>query len=354
MRKINTPLISYVLPVYNGEKYLREALDSVVNQPCKDFEIIAVDDGSKDNSLSILEEYKKQFNNFMVIQQKNSGVSKARNEAIKKSSGDYIFFLDQDDCIITDAFNDHLRKILNSLKEEGTQIICFKGIYSNKNMTRFRISENELNVLSNRKVILQREMPVHFAFYSRKFLIENNLFFFEKYNKMDTDSAYFHKVYISADNIKLRNDIKFYIYRSNPSSVVHTMKTLEENIQIMGSWFDMYEFNVINKTGAEGYCLGWLNGVLYYAMLDYFAANDDYKYFENTISQYKFFDYLFNSEICGDLNEKMGIRLYNENKNEFIKYTRKEYKKFKLLNKLRSMHIISGIYELKRYPQKTL
>lgn len=89
--------ISVIIPVYNVEKYLRECLDSVVNQTFKDIEIICVDDGSTDKSLEILQEYKRKDDRFVILQQRHSGAGAARNYGLKLAEGKYIQFLDSDD-----------------------------------------------------------------------------------------------------------------------------------------------------------------------------------------------------------------------------------------------------------------
>ncbi len=92
-------MVSVIIPVYNAEKYLRRCLDSVVNQTYKDIEIIVVDDGSTDGSAVICDEYAARDNRFIVIHQKNGGVSVARQTGLEAVKGDYICFVDADDCI---------------------------------------------------------------------------------------------------------------------------------------------------------------------------------------------------------------------------------------------------------------
>ena len=91
------PKVSVIIPVYNVEKYLRQCLDSVVNQTLKDIEIICVNDGSTDNSLEILEEYASKDSRIKIITQENKGLAPARNTGIENTKGEYIFFLDSDD-----------------------------------------------------------------------------------------------------------------------------------------------------------------------------------------------------------------------------------------------------------------
>ena len=90
-------LISVVIPVYNVEKYLRECLDSIINQTFKDIEILCVNDGSTDSSAAILSEYAEKDKRIIVINQENRGAGSARNNAIERSRGRYLYFIDADD-----------------------------------------------------------------------------------------------------------------------------------------------------------------------------------------------------------------------------------------------------------------
>lgn len=90
-------MISVIVPIYNSEQYLDRCIDSLVNQTIKDIEIILVDDGSLDASLSICQEWAKEDKRIIVIEQKNSGVSVARNKGIECANGEFILLLDSDD-----------------------------------------------------------------------------------------------------------------------------------------------------------------------------------------------------------------------------------------------------------------
>ncbi|BAQ61473.1 glycosyltransferase [Geminocystis sp. NIES-3708] len=90
---INNPLISVIIPAFNAEKYLKDAIESVIKQNYQPLEIILIDDGSTDNTAKIA----KSFQNIKYIYQENSGPAIARNNGIKIAGGDYIAFLDQDD-----------------------------------------------------------------------------------------------------------------------------------------------------------------------------------------------------------------------------------------------------------------
>lgn len=89
-----------IVPVYNAEKYLRECLDSIVAQGCRDWECICVDDGSTDASGAILDEYAARDNRFVVVRQHNAGVSAARNRGMDAAKGEYLLFVDADDACV--------------------------------------------------------------------------------------------------------------------------------------------------------------------------------------------------------------------------------------------------------------
>ena len=94
---------SVIIPVYNSEKYLKECLDSLVNQTFKDFEIICINDGSTDNSKKLLEEYANKDDRINVYSQENQGVGAARNYGMTLAKGKYINFLDSDDILSANA-----------------------------------------------------------------------------------------------------------------------------------------------------------------------------------------------------------------------------------------------------------
>lgn len=99
------PKVSIIVPVYNVEKYLYRCMDSLINQTLEDIEIIAINDGSTDSSLEILQEYEKRDKRVLIINKENTGVSDSRNTGIDKSTGDYILFVDSDDWIELDMVN---------------------------------------------------------------------------------------------------------------------------------------------------------------------------------------------------------------------------------------------------------
>lgn len=112
-------VVSIVVPVYNVEKYLNRCLDSLIEQSYRYLEIILIDDGSPDNCYDICDHYCKKDKRVKVIHKKNEGVSAARNDGIKKSSGKYICFVDSDDWLPRTAIED----LLTAIEEKEVDFI---------------------------------------------------------------------------------------------------------------------------------------------------------------------------------------------------------------------------------------
>ena len=107
-------LISIVVCVYNGEKYLKECLLSIANQSYQNFEVIIYNDGSTDNSEKIIFENKKLFSNFQYYKGQNGGLAHARNSAFSFAKGDYFAVIDQDDICLPTRLSDQIKVVTNS------------------------------------------------------------------------------------------------------------------------------------------------------------------------------------------------------------------------------------------------
>ena len=126
------PQISVIIPVYNVEKYLRQCLDSVINQTFKDIEIICVDDCSTDTCLNILEEYAKKDNRFKIIRlNQNSKQGYARNRALEIAQAPFIMFLDSDDYLNEDAI-EILYKSIQGCDVAIGNVYAFEEMYKEK------------------------------------------------------------------------------------------------------------------------------------------------------------------------------------------------------------------------------
>lgn len=172
-------LISYVIPVYNVEKYIKKCVKSVQQQQHKNFEIILIDDGSTDNSASIIDELAKSDKSIQCIHQKNKGVSNARNKGIEKSKGDYIIFVDSDDYLEPDYSTYFLNLIINNKCDIAIGVNCF--CLGNQN----QVKKDNVHCECSEKIIediyLQKiNVAVWNKIYKRDFIIKNNIRFDEK------------------------------------------------------------------------------------------------------------------------------------------------------------------------------
>lgn len=121
-------LVSVVVPVYNGEKTIERCVESVLNQSYKEIQVILVDDGSKDQSLSLCKEFAKRDSRVLVTTKKNGGVSSARNCGIEQSRGKYIMFLDSDDWFEKNMIENYVQLI----KEQNVGVVIggLQGTYA--------------------------------------------------------------------------------------------------------------------------------------------------------------------------------------------------------------------------------
>lgn len=157
---MNNELISIIVPIYNKEDYLRQCLDSIINQSYTNFEVLLVNDGSTDSSGIICQEYSERDSRFRYIEKKNGGVSSARNLGLELSEGAYITFIDSDDWI---EFN-YLEVLYNALRENNTDVAIssYKSYYLDGNFYLRVYSNQEEEFLRigkrNRDVFLE-EFP---------------------------------------------------------------------------------------------------------------------------------------------------------------------------------------------------
>lgn len=154
-------IISIIVPVYNVEKYLRQCLDSITAQTFTDWECILVDDGSKDKSGSICDEYAKKDNRFKVIHKPNGGVSTARNMGLEKANGEWLTFCDSDDILEPDA----LEKYMNAVESSNADIIRagYREVYPDGSIKDIKVIDPVI-VKSKCEMLLFMESSHYYGF----------------------------------------------------------------------------------------------------------------------------------------------------------------------------------------------
>lgn len=226
---MSNPAISLVMPVYNVEKYLKRALESVQNQTFKNFELIIVNDGSTDESTHIAESFCEQNKNFILINQKNQGPSVARNAGLKICQGDYIGFMDSDDYLEPEF----LEYLYNAAIENDADIVCcnFNMYYPEKKLKIYMPFTSFPGVYSKTKALrkLILDMGIHYFVWNklskRELFFDNNLTFDKMYFEDISTSP---KLFYYADKIVLLGKA-LYNYTSRDTSILHSMNVVKIN-----------------------------------------------------------------------------------------------------------------------------
>lgn len=242
--------ISVVIPVYNVERYLRDCLDSVLNQTMSDWEAICINDGSTDGSGNILTEYAARDARVKAVTQANRGLSAARNTGLQMAEGDYVFFLDSDDWLELEA----LQALVDHL--DGEDMLCFSGRRYVEETGEFcpacqlreKVYPTGMDYY-NENALLQRDFAfvcVVLRLYRRAFLVENGMRF--KEGILHEDNLFTPLACCHASKVKVVN-VCLYNYRIRANSIT-TTNDLKRLKDLMGTANELASF-FISKTGFE-------------------------------------------------------------------------------------------------------
>lgn len=239
----NNAELSVIIPVYNVSQYLPGCLDSLTNQTFNDMEIICVNDGSKDNSLEILNSYSQKDNRIIVIDKENAGVSSARNTGIKLSHGKYLAFVDPDDYIDTCAYE----KCMDKLNKTNADVLVFDYIIEPGNKQPIKLSDKEYS--DPFEAISDPDINTGFVWnkiFRRSTVVENNIWFKEDLSYAE-DNLFVNMV-LTKSKLTTTSPAVFYHYQYHGDSSgnsVPTEKQLSNAIKRCGYIIDYYE--------SEGY-----------------------------------------------------------------------------------------------------
>ena len=212
MERVCTGMVTIIVAMYKGEKYIRECIDSIINQDFRDLEIFLVNDGSPDDCGIIADEYAKEDYRIKVIHQDNSGVSAARNNALEKASGEYICILDQDDIIS----EDYVSYFYNLCKDNHAQIALtpkvdkfFGSINSHNSIDYVEVvtGEKAAEIMLYHKIVIS---PWNKIFETR-LIRDNNILFNTKYFNGE-GFAFSIECYLKANRVAIGHK-KVYHYR---------------------------------------------------------------------------------------------------------------------------------------------
>lgn len=210
-------LLSVIIPVYNGEKYISKCLDSILQQSYKNLELIIINDGSKDNSLKILQDYKEKDDRITLINQENQGTSITRNNALAYVKGEYLTFVDIDDYLEKDIYQSLMIKIDNNadIISYGASCDFEKENYSI--IKKFKDS-NDKNYIINELFTSGLFNPLWNKIYKTN-LIKDKIYFPKEFNQGE-DLIFNCKAYNSAKQIQNIDLVGYhYVYKQQETMV---------------------------------------------------------------------------------------------------------------------------------------
>ena len=238
------PKFSIIIPVYNVEKYLEKCLDSIKNQTYKDYEVIIVNDGTKDNSMDIAKKY-----DFKIINQKNQGLSAARNTGVKNATGDYLLFVDSDDYLEKD-----LLKELNKSLKNNPDLVRFqiKEVYEDGKEINYPEEEfqNKSGVEAFSIISKYHFVENAWAYLYKKTFYEKNKFKFKE-GTIHEDFGIVPLIIMKANKVNSINYLGYnYLQRSGS---IMSQKNYEKTKKKVEDFYNHYLYLIeeINKTSLD-------------------------------------------------------------------------------------------------------
>lgn len=210
------PTVSIIVPVYNSEKYINECLNSLTNQSYKELQIIVINDGSRDSSGKIIEEFARRNSSIIYIEKVNEGVAVARNCGIERATGKYLLFVDSDD-YVAETYVEDLVECAE--KNNSELVICGYTLVDNTN----RISKK---VVPSKYIRMEKEewayriCAVCSRLYSRSFWLTHNMKFIQEEGARAEDVPISMYANIAAKNIRIVPKAD-YFYRQHNESAMH-------------------------------------------------------------------------------------------------------------------------------------
>lgn len=235
-------LVSIVIPIYNGEKYIDKCLLSIINQTYKNYEIILIDDESNDDSLKIMTKYSKKYSFVKIFKQKNTGQAIARNRGIEYSNGDYIMFIDQDDYIDVD----YIEKFVNYISKNDYDMVV--GGYRRINQDK-KILFSVVNNKDNNDWYKYTVMAPWAKIYKRSVFID----FDAKFLDYNIGEDVYFSLGLYSKNLKVGNlNYIGYNWYYNDSSISNTLhKGLQDSVDLVYLLDELIKFNTVNNAEVD-------------------------------------------------------------------------------------------------------
>lgn len=218
-KKINSSLLfSIIIPVYNVEVYIKDCIDSVLRQECKEYEMILIDDGSIDYSGNICDEYSEKYPDIHVIHQDNQGLSGARNMGIRYAKGKYLVYLDSDDMMAPGALQNLKQAVFE--QNDPPVILSRRITYESGKTTECQYYFDKYRLLKlkpGQAYSVIQDLPdmwlgVWIFTTRRDYILDNRFYFYE--GIFHEDEEWVPKIFLNADKIGYNNSC-VYVNRIN-------------------------------------------------------------------------------------------------------------------------------------------
>lgn len=249
-----SPTISVVVPVYNVERFLHKCLDSIISQTYKDIEVLLIDDGSTDSSGRICDEYAAKDNRLKVYHKQNGGVSSARNYALEKVSGEWIYFCDADDVL----YNYTLDLLLEGINDN---VVSSMGGYVTVDDKYKILKRNEIiekSILSIEETLQDFYSPIYTMFNGylvtrllKNDIIKNNHLRFREDIYIKEDGLFLVQYLCHCKGCIVYNTIPVYQYVMHSSSAMHSKFKTINNISLSRLVATIECYNEIKKSNYK-------------------------------------------------------------------------------------------------------
>lgn len=228
--------VSIIIPAYNAEKTLERCIDSIINQSYKNIEIIIINDGSVDNTFSIIKKYSELDNRIIAINQYNRGVSYSRNYGIRISSGDYISFVDADDWIE----KSFIERLVSTIKEKNTDFVrCNYYIENSDSRVKAELYDLKNSLIHGKNIantsifnnFLYNIQPINnyvMLLLIKSKLVKNRIEFNEELYMME-DVLFYTKLFLNSKKFYFLNEY-LYHYDNTSISATRSIDRIEKNV----------------------------------------------------------------------------------------------------------------------------
>ena len=280
MKGNQVPLVSIIVPVYNAEKYLNRCIDSILSQTMTDFELLLIDDGSKDNFGRICDEYAEKDARVRVFHKPNGGVSSARNLGLDNAKGKWITFVDADDRCSCN----YLEHLLSKVDDDTDLIISYAVICDSTGEKAEVYPEYKVNATNFERLFVDSDMHWHTSpwakLYRASIIYENSLRFNEMMH-IGEDADFLFSFMLITDKIYVSSDTDYYYTCDVSGSLTKRINTIDSEIASYRTILCLVNRTIQQKNIKDNRSLdnlGWLVASYVRRVLNSLYYNDAQSY----------------------------------------------------------------------------